>query len=419
YQVATLRDDPKMNPGPNTILRHSAVPHFDQSDDDNPTPIPASEVVLWLLSHQGYALGGRITNSSDSVYAAHLVNGLVVLLRGRNLFETLVYSMPIYNQTKPFVYLDSAFDTDIPAWEQPTPVQAKRIPYGWLDVLTWQSRRVLLLPEWIDQQWKVRRVIVSGGYDLDDRAFRDPMQFQRTTKDGPRLLKMNVDRATWRDLMPCLAAYTTNDSKEDGIGGVIKPDVLDELEEMSNSAHVRIQVIGIGNDKGKMEIWRQEIVNVSAQIFTNTTMQIAIEQALQACKNGELCMNTAMYVYAEEMLKRGGARKIRTEDITGYAHSLGWRVYYWGNLEQLYTEHVLYRLEALLAITDPEALAEQVSQITRIWFDTLVAYIQTVYGTSANAGLHAHGLHALSVGERALIASFYKYGLRRKEVNDE
>jgi CRISPR system Cascade subunit CasA len=409
YQTADLICNEKMKPGPNTILRHSAITHFDKSDDDNPIPIPAAEAVLWMLEHQGYAFGGRITNSADSVIAAHLVNGLILFLRGNTLFETLVFSMPAYDNNKLLGLPESLSRDDAPAWEKPAPTQSKRLPQGWLDVLTWQSRRILLLPEWIDDQWQVRHVIVSGGYDLDNREFQDPMQFMRVTKDGPRLLKMNVDRATWRDLIPCLIAQTPEKVGGDGIGGVKKPLILEELENISEELSMcpRIQVIGIANDKSKMELWRQEVVNVPAKLFGHIHAQSIIDDALNLCRLGEQCLSGALFNMAEASLKRGGTRNVRREDISALANSLGGRVKYWGNLEALYMYHVLQRLEKLVELGNADNTPKAMSDVLSDWQSFLITYTRDVYNEVAGAVQHANSLRAFSIGESTLHALFY------------
>lgn len=407
YQTAALAHDEKMKPGPNTILRHSAITHFDKSDDDNPIPIPAAEAVLWMLEHQGYAFGGRITNSADSVIAAHLVNGLILFLRGNTLFETLVFSMPAYENKKLLKLDHSLSRDDAPAWEKPAPTQSKRLPQGWLDVLTWQSRRILLLPEWIDDQWQVRHVIVSGGYDLDNREFQDPMQFMRSTKDGKRLLKINVERATWRDLIPCLIAQTPEKVGGDGIGGVEKPIVLDELATMESDVNPRIQVIGIANDKSKMELWRQEVINVPAKLFGHVHAQSIIDDALNLCRLGEQCLSGALFNMAEASLKRGGTRNVRREDISALANSLGGRIKYWGNLEALYMYHVLQRLEKLVELGNTDTIPKAMSDVLSEWQAFLITYTRDVYNEVAGAVQHANSLRAFSIGESTLHALIY------------
>jgi CRISPR system Cascade subunit CasA len=428
YQTVALRDDPTKNHGPNTILRHSAIPHFDRSDDKKPLPILPAYAVLWLLEHQGYALGGRITNSADSVYAAQLVNGLVVLLRGRNLFETLVCSMPVYNTDEELGnYKPLPVSTDRPAWESGAPTQMKRMPYGWLDVLTWQSRRVLLLPEDASDGWVVRKVIVSGGYDLEDRVFRDPMQFMRHTKDGARLLKLNTDRAMWRDLIPCLAWGQQIDAQTP-YTQVDYPNALIEYEEMRNThlyddIQPRLQILGIANDKSKMELWRQEVMSVSVNLFANDDMKVQLMNALKICTDGDSSVSSAFFRFAEAMIARGGDRAVRKEDCTALSNSLNWRVKYWGNLESMYDHQIIQRLESILRqhATNPEQLALQSGEVIDAWRTTLVRYAEQLYRSVASASDgNSRELRALMSGEQALQGSFYKAGLKvRKEVRDE
>ena len=427
YQTAPLRDDATKNHGPNTILRHSAIPHFDRSDDKNPLPILPADAILWLLEHQGYALGGRITNSADSVYAAQLVNGLVVLLRGRNLFETLICSMPVYNTDEELGnYRPLPASNDRPAWESGAPTQSKRMPYGWLDVLTWQSRRVLLLPEFTMDGWVVRNVIVSGGYDLEDRVFRDPMQFMRHTKDGARLLKLNTDRAMWRDLIPCLA-WSEQIEAQTSFTQVDYPNALIEYEDMRNYLYdditPRLQILGIANDKSKMELWRQEVMSVSVNLFANDTMKQQLMSALKICTDGESAVSSAFFRFAEAMIARGGDRVVRKEDCTALSNSLNWRVKYWGNLESMYDHQIIQQLESILRqhATDSEQLDLRSSEVVEAWRTTLVRYAEQLYHNVASASDgNSRELRALMSGEQALQGSFYKFGLkRRKEVQDE
>jgi CRISPR system Cascade subunit CasA len=428
YQTAALRDDATKNHGPNTILRHSAIPHFDRSDDKNPLPILPADAILWLLEHQGYALGGRITNSADSVYAAQLVNGLVVLLRGRNLFETLICSMPVYNTDEELGnYRPLPVSNDRPAWESSAPTQMKRMPYGWLDVLTWQSRRVLLLPEFTMDGWIVRKVIVSGGYDLEDRVFRDPMQFMRHTKDGTRLLKLNTDRAMWRDLIPCLA-WSEQIDAQTSFTQVDYPNALIEYEEIRHDylyddIQPRLQILGIANDKSKMELWRQEVMSVSVNLFANDTMKQQLMNALKICTDGESAVSSAFFRFAEAMIARGGDRAVRKEDCTALSNSLNWRVKYWGNLESMYDHQIIQQLESILRqhATDSEQLDLRSSEVVDAWRTTLVRYAEQLYHNVASASDgNSRELRALMSGEQALQGSFYKFGLkRRKEVQDE
>ncbi len=418
YQTAALQHDEKMKPFPHTILRHSAVSHFDRSDDRDPTPMPVAEAVLYVLEHQAYAFGGRITNSADPAHHAQLLNGLIVLLRGQNLFETLVFSMPVYdNQTLLGVPAGGA--PDVPAWEMPPPTQTKRVARGWVDILTWQSRRILLIPTYIDAQWMVKWVIVSGGYALDMPDFRDPMQFQKIIKGNKQLLKIDAQRAVWRDIIPCLL----NQVVARGLDFQIQqPQCLHELEELNlfgNRWSPHIQIIGVASDRAKMELWRQETLDVSANVFVDSELSKYVDQALGQCNKGDLCLSTACYALAEAMLARGGQRKIKSEDIRGLMASWGWQVKYWGNLEVHYHSRVLRRLEALIGRDLTEVMDDVVQPIITEWQAFLVRYVRDVFGEIASATHHAHSLRAYSIARGRLEGQLHYHGLIRKEERND
>ncbi|MGI5133171.1 type I-E CRISPR-associated protein Cse1/CasA [Pseudonocardia sp. CA-107938] len=130
----------------------------------------------------------------------------VVIPLGGSLFETLMLSVPVLRQGLP---LD-----DRPQWatEEPQcPTWASRSPHGLLDLLTWQSRRIRLVPEKNDGEIRIRRVVLCAGdriqtlpHDVEPHtAWR--LADRRKPDEPPRPDRHQPDRSPWRGLAAMIA----------------------------------------------------------------------------------------------------------------------------------------------------------------------------------------------------------------------
>lgn len=126
-----------------------------------PEPILAADAARLLVALQAFSIGGLVTRlpgDPPSAESAHLVKSAVHLVIGANLFETLLLNLTaIESGTGP---LNLIPEENRPAWELDLPVAAARTPAGLLDLLTWQSRRVLLFP---NADGSVSRVTIMAG----------------------------------------------------------------------------------------------------------------------------------------------------------------------------------------------------------------------------------------------------------------
>lgn len=80
--------------------------------------------------------------------------GINFFVKGDNLFEDLALNLIRYPTRDDVMPHDAR---DRPCWEMPNPFEpARSLPFGYLDYLTWLSRRILLIPEKLDGQVMVR-----------------------------------------------------------------------------------------------------------------------------------------------------------------------------------------------------------------------------------------------------------------------
>ena len=89
---------------------------------------------------------------------------------------------------------------DCPAWEQDDPFKPDRAqPYGYLDYLTWQNRRVLLFPEETPSGVVVREMTAAPALRLDAEVLDPQKHYRKDDKRGLVLLRFDEERALWRD----------------------------------------------------------------------------------------------------------------------------------------------------------------------------------------------------------------------------
>ena len=182
YQTTGVRADYPDYLKPMGVLAHELLlgtppTLFQQVPDDlSFSPARAARTVVAL---QAFAVGGLISYQAkhgepDKPFKysqdAPLKKGAVVLNRGASLFETLMLNLHRYAGDKGFPW-DFDPDDDLAAWERLISTDddrawqegADRAPTGYIDLLTWQSRRLRLVPERDGDAVVVRQAVVVRG----------------------------------------------------------------------------------------------------------------------------------------------------------------------------------------------------------------------------------------------------------------
>lgn len=252
---------------------------FDHTTTSDPVRLPAAEAARWLVTVQCYDPGGTKTpyktvkNSSTG-----LGNKFgMVLVEGTNLKETLLLNACRYDPDfdQPW---RSAYD-DRPAWEDepPLPTPDERQPHGWLDLLTWPARRVLLHPTVDEHEPIVDGVVITPGVTLKGElsgvelmaAFERPKP--KSKKDAPPWtpVRLHELRGIWRHARKMLLAENEQQHQ--------RPRVLDhvteqvEQETLPSDAVFTIRVFGQQLDDsggGSVYAWLQEQLPAPAALLT-------------------------------------------------------------------------------------------------------------------------------------------------------
>jgi hypothetical protein len=229
----------------------------------------------------------------------------VFLAEGNTLFETLALNLVRYPlDPSAFKYQTGDPDEDIPIWERAEPFNRKRdTPCGYLDYLTWPSRRIRLMPPVeTPDGWRVTRMQIAQGLvlpkDLQDPAKRDRINEKPKPKQAPFTpLRFESGRALWRD-----SATLVNWRDKQ----IHRPHVCDWLGELSNplnrrlDSSQRLRLIGFGmaSDKANILFTRAERLPLPLPFLTNEELVGALSLATEMADKAGEALERALYVLA-------------------------------------------------------------------------------------------------------------------------
>jgi len=208
--VSVAKLSPDRAAGNNAVL-------LDHSLDATPCGLTPAAAARLMIGHQAFALQGFVSvepGQDPRLYKSApdgpLIGGLVVLIQGGNLARTLLLNLcpvpgrPLAREGSP---------GDRPTWEREASArEIDRYPDGPCDLLTWQSRRILLRRDadgLVRRAWIQRKAAIPRDWD---RAAAEPMMPHVVGAAGAaglgiRPLRPQPGRALWRDLPTLLSAH--------------------------------------------------------------------------------------------------------------------------------------------------------------------------------------------------------------------
>lgn len=337
--------------------------HFDhtlQGANRGVSPAAAARAVVAM---QTFALGGLVSFDDPahrSADGAPLANCAMFLLRGSNLFETLMLNLVRYNleQGHPC----HGIGPDVPVWEFDELTKAQdRIPRGYVDWLTWPSRRLLLgQPETIDSETVVMTVVLMKGaqlHNLNDRTDYETMVAFRAARDAkadeaPYLpVKFDPNRALWRDFT---ALCQTSDAHR------ARPKTVDWVEEVrpiletGGKLTIQADALGMLSDRALKLLWRSERFDLplaylegdrlvdriqGALKFANVDVGLLFTPGVRIGRDGTPYPRP-LQVLAERLLPSPGGAPDK-KDVVALVESLGMERRFWPQLEMPFRKLVI------------------------------------------------------------------------------
>ncbi|NSW58706.1 MAG: type I-E CRISPR-associated protein Cse1/CasA [Armatimonadetes bacterium] len=311
---------------------------FDHSLDRAPAPATPAEAARLVLAQQGFNLGGLTGTEQGraSSTAAPIAASASVLLNGSSLFEGLVLSLlpaTVYEDDFPGV------GADVPAWERDTPCRTEiRAPAGYLDYLTWQSRRIWCIPE-EDGAGGVHVItaILSTGCEFPrDYTPVDPfIAYQRRERPAKGqepwgALRFSETRAIWRD---SLALYRSIPDR------AVRPRVLDFLAnltrrgDLSQRTACDLSLLGLGSNQAKILLWRHERQPLPLRYLVDEDLVKSLGTCLQDAEEGHDALERALRKLAGLTLSPDDEKKADKDLVRRLADSYDARRRYWALLE--------------------------------------------------------------------------------------
>lgn len=412
YQTTGVHIDEPSYVKPMALLAHELLlglppTLFQQTRADLAfNPARAARTVVAL---HAFATGGTISYQGNHGEPATpykyskdgpLKKGAVILNRGTNLFETLMLNLHRYNgdDGDPWQFDE---DEDLAAWER-MPIQAEglkrsaveagaRKPDGYIDLLTWQSRRVRLIPEWDGNAVVVCKAVMMQGQRFPESwndALAETMlayRINRSAKaDDPwpwLVLSFDRNRALWRNSLSLFQSTDTSKRPRmaDWIARLYDEQVLPDAHQYS------IDVFGMSTDRTVIFLWRHERLPLPIELLTEPAFAPLIATALAAAEDAarqlrpgfdkrqpagqskKVTRPRPLQLFAGAMLAPSDARTPDQKDITNLVDSLDLDERYWSRLDAPFRDFLV-----ALPTEREQALArwiDTVAETTRAAFD--------------------------------------------------
>lgn len=384
-----------------------------------------------VITVQTFALGGGVSGEGQPNFTdAPWARGIVFLAEGDNLCETLLLNLIRYPiEPAHFQYQKKG---DRPRWEVPDDwgEKGKRTPQGYLDYLTWASRRILLAPpQLIDGEWRVTHARYAHGLSLPkgkDEDLRDPLK-RNQDKDKPKPdespsfpLAFNPAKALWRDSYSLFSKVNAK---------VHRPLVCDWLAELAQETGVldkhhpyRLIAFGLAADKANIDFARAERLPLHLAFLENESLVGYLSDATTQAENVGTALHRALKELAWGLVEKrplpkapapepvatskGKPKKKPTAESEGkevksrdaLVASWGADAPYWSTLE---TEFWIFVQALAGAQDDPE----QQKLLAQAWKTTLRQQAQEALQNARHyAGDHPRAFRAFAVAEWKLNA---------------
>ncbi len=293
---------------------------FDHSTDIGGKKMEPAVAARYLVTRQAYSIG--FGKSSPFYFSdSTLIRGLCVLLMGTNLFESLLLNMIRYTDERPIPQKRGEYDE--PYWEQDVPRAPRskgNVPKGYLDYLTWQSRRIYLIQD--ENANSVSGCKILQNLKLLDPPPLDPFKcYEVMEKRGFVSKGFREEKALWRDYHVLL---------QTGVESSKRPEVLDWVAELAAkkpedfSTEYYFRVVGLATDKGKaasLNFWRQEILPLPLEYLSQKNLLETLKSFLLLAETTGRELESAvwyfirLFLFPDEEQEPGKERKNKIQEI--------------------------------------------------------------------------------------------------------
>ena len=297
---------------------------------------------------------------------------------------------------------------DKPAWERDEPVRPADRPFdGYLDLLTWQSRRVKLVPELNadGQLIGVSGVVAMKGWQLPgfDRYGRETMvgfvkpEKVQSGQDPWPPLGFRAGKELWRDSHTLFQSIAEKSER---------PKVLSWVDDLRQDGHldrkqVQLDVYGVSADRAKIFYWRHESLPLPLGYLNDTTLIEVLREALTVSEDVREALRTAAWATLANRLAGDTGLNPDKDRVGKLLESFAPERLYWSRLERPY--------RGLLVSLAGAATPEDRSARVRNWFhDILHPTAMAAFDNTVGRVDRGRDLKAVAIGRGMLLGSLKK-----------
>ncbi|MBN1886146.1 MAG: type I-E CRISPR-associated protein Cse1/CasA [Candidatus Krumholzibacteriota bacterium] len=320
---------------------------FDHCSDSEKANWVSAQAARWLVACQSFALGfGKCGNADINgklealPYFADAIalRGMNVWLQGKTLFDTLM------------INLVPTGEVSLPPWELSDPHKYRdkflgkkrkvNASLGVVDLFTWQSRLIRLLPN----DGSFSRMYIAQGRSAD-KSPGDPMKVYRVSKEeGISYISLSSRKAAWRDAHVILTIPAEKSYER-------RPECFNLVARAHSTGFFPMKtqfvahVVGLASDvqkAGKFLLWRHERMPVPAALLADDNMINRLGILLENAENVAYELNSRTRRMAKLYLapdaEYPGARQADKDEVARVANAIDPRSIYWARMEKHFFE---------------------------------------------------------------------------------
>jgi CRISPR system Cascade subunit CasA len=309
---------------------------FDHSFGSSQTFTPA-QAVRFLLSRQSFAFSG-----TGGYLNSTLVNSYTVFVLGNSLFETLALNLLDYNAQLPVPHRG----VDLPCWEQEQPDRSAKekkdgtLPLGYLDYLTWQSRRIHLIangePPTVSQCQHLQNLKLK-----DERGDIDPFKCYKQEGKGPLTAKRIIPaKMLWRDSHALFEQSGQAAKRPEVFNHLARINQARRRGEIKAAPVYAFAIYGMANEQASVSLWARERLPLPLSYLSEKPLTSALDEALKVTE--EIAKNLARAV---KTLASHLVNKLKSlageKDASKLAESFGAQEFFWSRLDPAFKKFLV------------------------------------------------------------------------------
>ncbi len=340
YQAGDDRVRPKsiaslvldMVSGNNAVL-------FDHHTEETGVTLTPAKAARTVVVAQTFGLAGLSGIPGQAFTDTPWARGIIFLVESDDLFQVLMLNLMKYPDEK-LNCMRSSKD-DQPAWEQDDPyLPYRQIPLGYLDYLTWQNRRVLLVPEGDEKSPTISAMSVAPGLRLDTSVF-DPFKLYhkgqgKGSEEFWLITRFSEDRALWRN-SDSLFGLKSEHGKPPQTFYALATLVSERL--IPEQQKFRFMALGMANDQAKVEFFQESHLPLPLEYLEDENLVVKLSNAIQKAEQMHFALKIASQWLAALVLSPNSDGKKWQEIDRITREQAGSLMMYW-NIDRIYWQRL-------------------------------------------------------------------------------